>query len=223
MKIIKKLIRYINRRRHAAGHGVHSQFAFELIMDTIHAPYSYYSYQDNKSILQHTQLSKEANTKYAELLFRLINRFNSKNILEIGSAKGINTLYLASISKQTQITCIEEDKDKTNIAQSLLANKLENIIFSSKLPMSKQSFDAIVWDLEQYPHKKEVLKTIPHLIKKDGFVVVNAINKEKENQEVWQSILQLNSLTMSFDLGTIGIGFFKPSLPKLNYDIYFKS
>lgn len=223
MRIIKKLIRYINRKRHAAGHGVHSQFAFELIMDTIHAPYSYYSYQDNKTILHHAQLSKEVNTKYAELLFRLINRFNAKNILEIGSATGVNTLYLASISKQTKITCIEEEEEKTNIAQSLLANKLENIIFSNKLPVSKQNFDAIVWDLEQYPYKKEVLETLPRFIKEDGFVVVNAINKEEENKEVWQNILQLNSLTMSFDLGTIGIGFFKPSLPKLNYDIYFKS
>ena len=65
------------------------------------------------------------------------------------------------------------------------------------------------------------METIGKTIKSDGFVIVNHINKDKENKVVWQKTLQLDALTMSFDLGTIGIGFFNPSLPKLNYDIYF--
>ena len=223
MRIINKLIRYINRKRHSAGHGVHSQFAYELIMDTIHTPYSYYSYQDNKTKLQQAQLDKDANIKYAELLFRLVNRFNCRKILEIGSGKGVNTLYLISSSKEITITCVEQEAEKSNNALSLLANKQEKIILTDALPVNENSFDAIVWDLKHYPYKKEVLETIPHIIKKGGFVVINSINKGKENKEIWQSILQLNSITMSFDLGAIGIGFFKPTLPKLNYDIYFKS
>ena len=103
MKNTNNLIRYINRKRHAAGYGVHSQFAFELIMDTIHTPYSYYIYKDNKDRLEQARLNKKANRKYAELLFRLVNRFNSREILEIGSGFGENTLYLNAHSKMKKL------------------------------------------------------------------------------------------------------------------------
>ncbi len=222
MKSINKLFRFIQRKRHAAGYGVHSQFAFELIMDTIHTPYSYYIYEDNKNKIAKFELNEVVDIKYAELLFRLMNRFNAKNILEIGSGVGVNTLYLTGHSIQTTITCIEYDDDKLKNAQSLLANKIKNIILTSVLTTEERVFDAIVWDLKQYPHNKNnVLDTISKGIKRDGFVVINHINSGKENKEIWQKILQLDKLTMSFDLGAVGIGFFKPGLPKLNYELYF--
>lgn len=222
MKNTNNLIRYINRKRHAAGYGVHSQFAFELIMDTIHTPYSYYIYKDNKDRLEQAGLNKKTDTEYAELLFRLVNRFNSREILEIGSGLGVNTLYLNTHSKQAIVTCVEIKDEKTKKAQLLLADKLENIIFTNVLTTLESSFNTIIWDLETFPNPKNlVIETIEKAIKPDGFIVLNYINKRKENKEVWKKILQLENLTMSFDLGTVGIGFFKPSLPKLNYDIYF--
>ena len=222
MKSIIKLFSFIQRKRHAAGYGVHSQFAFELIMDTIHTPYSYYVYEDNKNKIAKLGFNGVTDIKYAELLFRLMNRFNAKNILEIGSGVGVNTLYLTAHSTQTSVTCIEYDDDKLKNAQSLLANKIKNIILTSVLTTEESVFDAIVWDLKQYPHNKNnVLDTITKGIKCDGFVVINHINSGKENKELWQKILQLDKLTMSFDLGAVGIGFFKPSLPKLNYKLYF--
>lgn len=222
MKSINNLFRFIQRKRHSAGYGVHSQFAFELIMDTIHTPYSYYIYEDNRNKLDQLNLMGEGDIKYAELLFRLINRFNSKEILEIGSGIGINTLYLSAHSTQTVVNCIEHDDDNLKNAQSLLADKIKNIIFTNVLTTEESSFDAIVWDLKQYPYNKnKVLETIEKTIKHDGFVIINHINSGKENKEIWKKILKLNELTMSFNLGAIGIGFFKPSLPKLNYDLYF--
>ena len=66
-----------------------------------------------------------------------------------------------------------------------------------------------------------LIDIIEKAINPDGFVVINHINIGKENKEIWQKILKLNQLTMSFDLGAVGIGFFKPGLPKLNYEVYF--
>lgn len=224
MKITNNPLRYINRIRHSGGFGVHSHFAFNLILETIHNPYGYYIYNDNKRKIDGARLHKLANLNYAELLFRLTNRFDAKDILEIGSGFGINTLYIGAQSKKTSIVCVEQNDEKVKIAQSLLTDKLENIIFTKALPISENSFDAIVWNLDEYSlNKEETLQTIGAKIKIDGFVVVNQINKSKHNKDVWQKILQLDRLTMSFDLGAIGIGFFKPSLPKLNYDLYFKS
>lgn len=227
MKIIFNPFRFIQRLRHSGGFGVHSHFAFNLILNTIHTPHSYYIYNENKRKIDKARLQKEANLNYAELLFRLMNRFNAKDILEIGSELGINTLYIVAHSKQTSVICVEQNEEKTETAQSLLANKLENIIFTKALPTSENSFDAIVWNLDGYPLNKEIalqtLETIVNTIKTEGFIVLNHINKSNQNKEMWQMIRQKKTATMSFDLGSVGLVFFKPSLPKLNYDLYFKS
>ncbi|MDD2477232.1 MAG: hypothetical protein PHI32_15145, partial [Dysgonamonadaceae bacterium] len=133
-------IKYINRKRHAAGFGVHSQFAFELINNTIHTPHKYYIYEDNKEQITTAGLTKESNWKYAELLFRLINRFKSKNILEIGSGLGINTLYIGGTSKAITITCIEEDEEKIKSAQSLLSHIGNKVVFYRKLKNINHKF-----------------------------------------------------------------------------------
>ena len=222
MKIINNLFRLIHRKRHSAGFGVHSPFAFNLILDTIHSPHSYYTFEDITIKLHNAGLLEKADTKYAELIFRLINRFNSKVILEIGSGIGINSLYISAHSKQTSVTCVEKDDEKSKIAKTLLANKSENILFTNVLPTKENTFDAIVWDLNKYSLSGEkTTDTISSLVKSGGFVVIKHINKNKQTREVWERTLKLDKLTMSFDLGAIGIGFFKPSLPRLNYDLCF--
>ena len=223
MKRVKSFIRFIHRKRHGAGFGVHSPFAFNLILETINTSHSYYIYEENRKIIDNAGLEKKADLKYAELIYRLINRFNSKDILEIGSGLGINTLYMNVHSEQTTLMCVEQDENKSEIARLLLANKMKNIIFTNTLPTKKNSFDAVFWDLMQYPlQEEETLNSIYNTIKSDGFIVVNHISHNLKNKKVWQEIIQLDELTMSFDLGAIGIGFFKPSLPKLNYDLYYK-
>ena len=191
--------RFIHRKRCAAGFGVHSPFAFHLILDTIHTPHSYYIYQENKRKIDHAQLKKQANVKYAELLFRLINRFDAKNILEIGSGVGINTLYLSAHSKQSTVICVEQDHKKQKTAQLLLAHKSENIMLTNVLPRKENSFDAIVWDLNEYPiNKEDTLNFIGSTIKSGGFIIVNHINRGKQNKEVWQRLLHTEAFTMSF-------------------------
>ena len=222
MKSTNNLFRFIHRRRHSAGFGVHSPFAFNLILDTIHTPHSFYIYEENRQKIDKAGLTKQADIKYAELIFRLINRFNAKDILEIGAGLGVNSLYISSHSRQTTVVCVEQNKEKTKIAQSLLANKSENIIFTNVLPNKENSFDAIIWDLMEYPlRQEEIFDTIYNSIRDDGFIVVNHINKGVQNKNTWQEILKMDTITMSFDLKSIGIGFFKSSLPKLNYDLYF--
>lgn len=215
-------IKYINRKRHAAGFGVHSQFAFELINNTLHTPHKYYIYEDNKEQITTAGHTGEANWKYAELLFRLINRFKSKNILEIGSGLGINTLYIGGPSKEITITCIEEDEEKIKLAQSLLSHIDNKIIFDNNLENHNSKFDTIIVELGLFTLKhSELLSIIKNNIQSEGFIVVNNVKKQKQNKELWKSILNIETLTMSFDLGDIRIGFFNPFLPKLNYDVYF--
>ena len=222
MRFNINLFRFIQRLRHAHGFSVHSPFAFDLILNTIHSPHSYYIFEDNKREIDKARLTKEADFKFAELLFRLINRFKAKDILEIGSGFGINTLYIRAHSKQTTVYCIEKDKRRLKIAQQLLVNKNEKIMFIDLLHNENKKVDAVIWDLNLYPlQSEETLSIIESSIKEEGFIIVKGINRSRNNKHLWQEACNLKGLTMSFDLGSVGIGFFKPSLPKLNYDVYF--
>ena len=222
MRIFINPFQFIQRLRHAGGFSVHSPFAFELILDTIRTPHSYYIYEDNRNKIVSAGLKKQADLKYAELLFRLANRFELKDILEIGSGIGINTLYISGHSKDAHITCVENDVEKTKFAQSLLTDKLKQISFVNKLELTEKKFDAIVWDLALHTDKpEEVIAILRDSIKTEGFVIVNNITKHKRNRRLWKKIKNIDTLTRSIDLGSVGIGFIKPGLPKLNYDVYF--
>ncbi len=222
MRIHTNLFKLIQRKRHSAGFGVHSPFAFDLIKDTIHTPHSFYIYDDNRLKIKNAGLEELADIKYAKLLFRLINRFNAKDILEIGSGFGINTLYISAHSKNTTICSVEKDDKKNEVAQKLLKKNSTNITFTNELTIDTKAFDTIIWDLEEYPDNwEETIKIISKNIRIEGFVVINQIDKNKHNKRVWNNLCTIEMLTMSFDLGSIGVGFFKSSLPKLNYEISF--
>ena len=215
-------IRFINSLRHAYGFGVHSPFAFDLILNTLHCSHSYYSYAQNRAKINKAGLLKQADIKYAELLFRLTNRFGAKNILEIGSGCGINTLYMGASSSDATFLCVEKEEEKTNTAKMLLSNKKRNITFSKGILGEKKRYDAIIWDLELYPlSSDEEIVNIQDSLKEGSFIVVKHINSNNHNKKVWEEIKKMDQFTMSFNLGSIGIGFIKSSLPKINYDVYF--
>lgn len=165
---------------------------------------------------------KQADIKYAKLLFRLINRFNAKDILEIGSGCGINTLYMSASSSKVNFVCIEKDEEDTKTAKMLLANKRSNITFSKRILEDKRKYEAIIWNLAFYPlSSDEAIVHIQDSLKEGSFIVLKHINSNNHNKKVWEEIKNLDQFTMSFDLGSIGIGFIKSSLPKINYDVYF--
>lgn len=222
MRFLINPIRFINSIRHAYGFDVHSPFAFHLILDTIHCPHSYYNYVENEAKLEKAALLKQADLRFAKLLFRLTNRFNSENILEIGSGCGINTLYISASSKYTSIVCVEQNDENSIIAESLLENKISNITFIKEIPKDDTNFDAIFWNLASFSDKNdELISYIQNSIKDEGFIVLKHINKNRHCREIWREVKNIDSLTMSFDLGSIGIAFFISTLPKLNYDVYF--
>lgn len=215
-------IRFINSLRHAYGFGVHSPFAFDLILNTIHCSHSYYSYAQNRTKINKAGLLKQADIKYAELLFRLTNRFAAKNILEIGSGSGINTLYMGASSSKATFVCVEKEEEKIKTAKVLLSNKKRNITFSKGIMGDKKKYDAVIWDLALYPFSiDESIVNIQDSLKEGSFIVLKHINSNSHNKIVWEEIKKMKQFTMSFNLGSIGIGFIKSSLPKINYDVYF--
>ena len=112
-------IKLYRKIRYRKGYGVHSPFIYNLITKVIEEKTPYYVFEDienfRKELLNSenpfkTLTAKETQPKnYGALLFRLVNFFKCRKILQIGSSTGLMSLYLAlPLRKSCECYALEE-------------------------------------------------------------------------------------------------------------------
>lgn len=147
LRFIIKYLNYIFTAKHKRGHGIHSPFVFDLIVNVIgEKKAQYYAYPSINSLRY--QLSKSnislnvmdlgagslklkkekrqikeilntscIKTKYGKLLFRLVNRFQPETILEFGTCLGLSALFMAAPSSKAMVYTIEGCPELSKIAK----------------------------------------------------------------------------------------------------------
>ncbi len=128
------------------GHGMHSPFVFDFILNVLNNGKDYIAptfieairseLLQNKKVLEIEDLgagsrihsSKKKSVaqlasaalkpkKYAQLLFRLVKHYQPRTIIELGTCLGITTFYLAAANPLATITTIEGSKAIAQIAK----------------------------------------------------------------------------------------------------------
>jgi predicted O-methyltransferase YrrM len=99
--------------------------------------------------------------KYAQLLFRIVNHFQPKTILELGTSLGISTSYLASVNSESAVFTIEGSKEIAEIARNNFHElELTNIRsisgnFDSELPLMLERIETLDFVFFDGNHRKE--------------------------------------------------------------------
>jgi len=118
-----------------------------------------------------------------ELLFILARATRARNILELGTATGYSSIYLANACKpfDGHLLTLENDqlmasRARSNFKKAGLAERVEVRICDAlvELPKIKDVFDFIFVDID----KEDYFPTLPHLeslLKKDGLLVVDNV------------------------------------------------
>ncbi|GAB6012963.1 O-methyltransferase [Viscerimonas tarda] len=222
-RISKPGIRIFYKIRHHHGHGIHSPFVYNLIVNVIEEKAPFYAYQEIKDYLSIHSKVKKRTSKSNLLSFRLANYFGSKNILEIGSGYGINTLCLTAPSSGSKCICVELSHTKTEISKELYKNWNRAIIlYTDKLPPITEKQDCICLDLRNYPANFEELKHyLFGNITDNSFIIIKGIRTNRGHQLLWKSLIEDNKVRVSLDLFHEGILFFDPKLYKRNYKLSF--
>ena len=117
-------------------YAIHSPFVYDFIESVLESNKNFYSYlpieclrnqlKANKDVIRVndlgagskaiksnnrkvSQIAKHSiqNRKTAQLLFRLIDHYKCKSIIELGTSLGVTTAYLASASKNGQVYTLE--------------------------------------------------------------------------------------------------------------------
>lgn len=222
-KISKLGLKALHKVRHSGGHGVHSPFVFTLITKVIEEKAPYYAYINITSYLEAFPFFKRTTTKYNRLVFKLVNHFNAKNILEIGSGSGITSLYGTSVSKDIEYNCFELSSEKQERAIQIYEGWDRDInLHTEKLPDLKKKQDCIIINLKNYYIDYELfLSYILPLCDENSFIIIKGIRTKRRNQMLWRKLKQFERVTVSMDLFNTGILFFNKKLYKRNYRLNF--
>lgn len=260
-QLAKKYFNYYLKAQNGKGHGVHSPFVFNFIIHVLNDNKKYECYHKIESLrkqllanntnievedfgagsaiipfknrkvkdIAHSSLKKK---KYAQLLFRIANYYQSKTIVELGTSFGITTSYLASAHKDSKVITFEGSH---NIARIALSNfkqaRLNNIdLIEGDF---KKTLDGINNKIEKVDlifidgnHRKEAtLEYFNFFLKKSSsqtIFIFDDIHWSEEMEEAWKLIQQNDSVTLTIDLFFIGLIFLSPDFKiKQHFTIRF--
>lgn len=221
-RISRSGLRLFYKIRHHRGHGIHSPFVFRLVTRVIEEKNPYYAYGDISNIIHNTPDIYKKPDKYNHLSFRLINYFNAKKILELGSGEGINSLFLSASSIKAECVCVELSADKRQKAKTLYENWDRKIILQNEYIPLTQKQDCIFINLYNFNTDfKWINEHITPLTDENSFIIIKGIRTKRKSQALWKQLIAMERVTLSLDLYNEGIIFFKPKLHKRNYAISF--
>lgn len=247
--MLQKLLKYINYQlTSCTEHDLHSPFLYnfyeELIknenpfgdFDTLNELRTKLS-KNNTSIAvtdfgagskkfdNSTRVIKEiykhgiAPKKQAEFLYRLVNKFQPKTIIELGTSIGLTTLYFSKALPNSMIYTIEGCPNLYEFSKkNFIENNAKNITsingnFNDKFPALLNEIENIDFIYIDGNHGYEpTLNYFEHSLKKinkNSIIVFDDINWSDDMQKAWQIIHQHPTVTLSLDLFYFGIVFFR--------------
>jgi len=178
---------------------------------------------NNRSI---QQIAKHgiAQKKQAEFLYRFINKFAPKTIVELGTSLGLTTLYLAKAVPKATIYTIEGCPNLFNFSNDLFQkelppNKLKNIQtingnFDDALPtlLSKiESIDFFYIDGNHaYKPTMDYFRMALEKKNNQSIFVFDDIYWSDDMQQAWKEICADKNVSLSLDLFYFGMVFFRP-------------
>jgi predicted O-methyltransferase YrrM len=169
--------------------------------------------------------------KYGQLLFRLVNYFKPETILEIGTSLGITTLYLALPEKASTVITLEGSEETAAQAKEnfheLGVNNIELITgeFSKSLPKALNKSTRL--DFIYFDGNHRLKPTLDYFHQclgahhEQSVFVFDDIYWSREMALAWEEIIKNEAVTLSIDLYSIGVVFFRKGLPKQHFMLQF--
>ena len=246
-QLAKKYLRYYFTASNGKGHGIHSPFVFEFVKYVMNDQKHYEIYNKaeavRKRLLKNDRFievedfgagsavikssrrkvkdiaaSSLKPKKYSRLLFRMIQYYGYKEVLELGTSFGITTAYMASAKNKPLVTTMEGSSEIAAVAlQSFETLELDNINiitgdFEETLPAFLTGRQTGLAFLDGNHRKQPTLAYFDRILassKDDSVIVFDDIHWSSEMEEAWEVIKQHPAVTLTIDLFFIGIVFLR--------------
>ncbi|MDR1526508.1 MAG: hypothetical protein LBS46_02420 [Dysgonamonadaceae bacterium] len=235
------LVKLYRKIRYRKGFGVHSPFVYRLITNVVGEKHAYYAFEEienfRRQLLNDNELNRitaceTQSAAYGALLFRMVNFFKCRNVIEIGSSTGVMGLYLGMASR-TRCNCWLLD-ERYGLAQRIRPfaeihhlDKLQYIEGDYREnipPLCAKLPEADLLFINRLPETitgEELLRLCRPLIGKRSILILDNIGRQKEIRKIWQELKQHPQSRVMIDLYVLGIVFFDDRLPKRHHKVYF--
>lgn len=261
LQLASKYISYLFTASNGKGHGTHSPFVFDFIKNVLNDKRDFYAYSKVESIrknlledntvleiddfgagsvtgatkkrsIRQIALNAAKPKKLGQLLFRIVNYYQPKHIIELGTSLGLSTAYLAEGNLNAKVTTMEGAKAIAKVAQRQF-----DILQLTNIKLIEGNFDITLQDVLQKKmavdlvfidgnHRKAAtLAYFGQLLlkKNDGTILVfDDIHWSNEMEGAWKEIKEHPDVMLTIDLFFFGLVFFrKEFIAKQNFIIRF--
>lgn len=239
-----KYLAYLLSASNGKGHGTHSPFVFDFITHVLNGKKDAQAYSAIEAMRQQLRLDNKVLTvedfgagsrvigtkqrvvkqvaktslkpkKYGQLMYRMVQHYQPKTILEIGTSLGITTSYLASAKSDASVVTMEGAKEIAAVAlQNFRRLELDNIRivqgnFDDTLPQTLASVPQVDFSFIDGNHRYEpTTRYFSQVLARSGndsIIVVDDIYWSSEMEQAWQWIKNHDSVSLTIDLFAIGI------------------
>ncbi|MGL4293702.1 MAG: hypothetical protein ACRCSQ_09020 [Bacteroidales bacterium] len=238
-KIKKYLTKGLRKVRYRKGFGVHSPFAFSLITQVIDESAPFYAYEEIlklkkkysplTAILPKFVSRRMTSVKVLFLLYRLINRFGPKTILEVGNQGGLVSYVMGLPNTRAEVTSVGDDKQKLAIAQRLFdQERPHNYRFlqadvESGIDQLGPDYraDFIFIHESSIKQPEQLYESLLKHIHARTVVIIEGIKRTDQVKRLWNLFHYDPNVRVSMDLYEAGIAIYHDSLFKQHYIVSF--
>lgn len=246
---LKSVLKYINYRLTAyTEHDLHSPFMYNFYMELIKNKHPFNDFeklhtirtqlQNDSTTIEVTdfgagsrklnsnkrainQITKHgiAQKKQAEFLYRLINKFNPTNVVELGTSVGLTSLYLAKVNAKSTLYTIEGCPNLFQFSKELFKeNGIKNIQsingnFNDEFPKLLSSLNTLdVLYIDGNHAYKPTMNYFKMALEKrnaNSIFIFDDIYWSDGMEKAWKEICAHPDVSLSLDLFYFGIVFFR--------------
>ncbi len=206
MSFVRRIWNWCLRFRHRCGYGVHSPSDFFLITSVIYESLPYYAYRELKAVSFPKGLP-HYREKVNKLLFRLVNFYCPKTLLEVGEGNGSSIRYMRAARTSM-------------VAVSMAGLKKEETMRQLEAELKRMG-QVDFLHIGHTPYYKEVLELAFPYLNDASCVVAGGIYASKEKGCWWKQLTDDERVRITFDLYDIGLVFLDTKRYKQNFIVNF--
>lgn len=176
-------------------------------------------FKDNKRKISDLVKHGISKQKFSELYFKLVNFTGSQFVVELGTSIGLNTLYLSKANSKSVVYTLEGCPQIAGFAKELFEKHnakniyLVNDTFEKAFPKLLNEIPKIdLLYIDGNHNYKSTLDYFNLALKKKhhhSVFVFDDINWNAEMKKAWKEIKDHPEVTLSLDLFSVGIIFFR--------------
>lgn len=208
--LLQRLLKYSKYWLTAAngkGHGIHSPFVFKFVIDILNDDRFFYAFGTIESIVN----ADLNNKKFNRLLFKMVNYYQSRNILLVDETIGITTSYVALANTDAAVYSYFSEVRSFNKAKEITNQfNIQNCQFTNEVLDVKQQFDLVYINALNKAQLSDALVLVLPKLHTQSILIIKNIYSSQQLESEWSQLQTNSAVTLTINLFQIGLVFFRP-------------